>query len=88
MNATRSFYKYVDGIPFNIFGPVIESKSQKSFLCEHPYKIMENGDIYDVPWITSNTKDEGLFPVRCKYINIYYWSFGNPYILYFSYLWL
>ncbi|KAF7267656.1 hypothetical protein GWI33_019145 [Rhynchophorus ferrugineus] len=63
MNATISFYKHVDGIPFNIFGPVIEPRSENAFISEHPYKIMENGNIYDVPWITSNTKDEGLFPV-------------------------
>lgn len=67
INGIRSLFVYQDIVPIAPFGPVIENVSTNAFLSEHPYKMLQEGNVYDVPWITSNTKDEGLFPVGCRY---------------------
>lgn len=66
INGIKTLFVYWDSIPFIVFGPVVERGSERPFLSEHPYKMLKKGDIYDVPWVTSNTKDEGLFPVGSK----------------------
>lgn len=51
--------------PYMMFAPVIEQGSKKPFITEHPYEIMQKGEVYDVPWIVSVTLDEGaLFSIR------------------------
>jgi bile salt-stimulated lipase len=48
-------------LPFAPFAPVVE-KGSKPFLSEHPYSLLTKGKINDVPWISSNTAHEGIFP--------------------------
>jgi bile salt-stimulated lipase len=43
--------------PIAPFAPVVE-KGSKPFLNEHPYSLLTKGNIYDVPWIASNTQHE------------------------------
>lgn len=52
-------------VPFAIFGPVVE-KGPGAFLPDHPYTLLKEGKVYDVPWVCSSTKDEGGFPTACK----------------------
>jgi carboxylesterase type B len=52
-------------LPFAPFAPVVE-KGSKPFLSEHPYSLLTKGQINDVPWLCSNTPNEGTFPVLCK----------------------
>ncbi|KAH1014979.1 hypothetical protein HUJ05_012772 [Dendroctonus ponderosae] len=63
INGIRTLFVYQDIVPIAPFGPVIENISTNAFLSQHPYKLLQEGNVYDVPWISSNTKDEGLFPV-------------------------
>ncbi|CAH1379665.1 unnamed protein product [Tenebrio molitor] len=49
-------------LPFAPFAPVVE-KGSKPFLSEHPYSLLAKGQINDVPWLCSNTPNEGTFPV-------------------------
>ncbi|ENN74590.1 hypothetical protein YQE_08712, partial [Dendroctonus ponderosae] len=62
INGIRTLFVYQDIVPIAPFGPVIENISTNAFLSQHPYKLLQEGNVYDVPWIASNTKDEGLFP--------------------------
>ncbi|CAG9864100.1 unnamed protein product [Phyllotreta striolata] len=61
INAMRTLLLYFDSVPLIIFGPVIEH-GKDPFLPDSPYKMLKEGNVYDVPWIASNVKDEGLFP--------------------------
>ncbi|CAG9766219.1 unnamed protein product [Ceutorhynchus assimilis] len=63
IQGLRTLFVYMDAVPITPFGPIVEKNPNGAFLSEHPYKMLQKGDVYDVPWITSNTKDEGLFPV-------------------------
>nr|CAI5831193.1 unnamed protein product [Callosobruchus analis] len=42
------------------FAPVVEKGGKKPFLDDHPYKLLKQGKVLDVPWITSLTADDGL----------------------------
>ncbi|KAL3287467.1 hypothetical protein HHI36_001938 [Cryptolaemus montrouzieri] len=53
----------ISAIPCTPFGPVIEKGSDNPFIDDHPYKILKEGKVYDVPWINTNVQDEGIFPV-------------------------
>lgn len=48
--------------PYSPFGPVVEKKSQKPFVDRSPIDIITNGEAADVPWLTSVTSEEGLYP--------------------------
>jgi bile salt-stimulated lipase len=56
-------------LPFAPFAPVVE-KGSKPFLREHPYSLLTKGKINDVPWISSNTAHEGLYPAMCKTLQL------------------
>ncbi|KAK4884208.1 hypothetical protein RN001_000479 [Aquatica leii] len=58
----KKFFIFINAVPYTPFGPVIE-KGKAGFLVEHPYKLLVEGKINDCPWITSNTKNEGIYPV-------------------------
>ncbi|CAH1115869.1 unnamed protein product [Psylliodes chrysocephalus] len=66
--SMTKLYNYFESIPFVIFGPVIE-KGNNPFLPEHPYKMLKDGNVYDLPWIAANVKDEGLFPTAFFVMN-------------------
>ncbi|XP_060536329.1 venom carboxylesterase-6-like isoform X2 [Cylas formicarius] len=61
--AVSSLFISLDFIPFAPFGPVVEKNSRDPFVDRNPHALMKEGKVYDVPWITSNTKDEGIYPV-------------------------
>lgn len=48
--------------PFSPLGVVVEKSGSNKFLAEHPYSLLKDGRFYDVPWITSLTSEEGLYP--------------------------
>lgn len=49
--------------PYTPFGPVVEKSGDKPFIDRPPVEILHGGGALDVPWLTSVTKDEGLYPV-------------------------
>ncbi|RZC38389.1 COesterase and/or Abhydrolase 3 domain containing protein, partial [Asbolus verrucosus] len=55
------FYGYMM-LPIAPFAPVVE-KGSKPFLKADPYYLLTEGEVYDVPWIASNTAHEGVIPV-------------------------
>lgn len=63
--ATKVLFAYLNGVPNTVFGPSLENTSNP-FLPDHPYKLLKEGRVYDVPLIMSNVNDEGVFPVGRK----------------------
>ncbi|KAI4457908.1 carboxylesterase [Holotrichia oblita] len=57
------------------FGPVIEIPSDGAFLIEHPYKLLIDKNIADVPWIVGTNEEEGSFVVHRKKFNNYFSHF-------------
>lgn len=71
IEAMKVLYVYIDAIQYIIFGPTLE-KGPNPFLADHPYKLLKEGKVYDVPWIASNVNDEGIIPAgRRKFYIIY-----------------
>lgn len=68
--AMKSLLVFLDFVPYTIFGPVVEKGGKNPFISEQPYKLLKEGKVYDVPWVVSNTKHEGLFPAGCKLIGL------------------
>lgn len=62
VEKTAGFFAWYE-YPLAPFAPIIENKSKTAFLTEHPYKLLKNGFVKDLPWITSVTTEEGIFPV-------------------------
>lgn len=66
-SVITNFFAIINAMPVAPVGPVIEKAGANSFISEHPYKLLKEGKFSnDVPWITSNVKDEGLFVLQCK----------------------
>ncbi|KAK9874072.1 hypothetical protein WA026_002427 [Henosepilachna vigintioctopunctata] len=61
--AIDGLFVLISAIPPTPFGPVIEKGGHNPFIDDHPYKLLKEKKVYDVPWINSNVKDEGIFPV-------------------------
>lgn len=53
--------------PFSPFGIVVEKSGSNPFLTDYPYNLLNQGKIHDLPWLTSVTDDEGLYPAAGKY---------------------
>ncbi|XP_069694913.1 venom carboxylesterase-6-like [Periplaneta americana] len=49
--------------PFAPFGPTVEAAGPNSFLSKSPLDAILQGDVQDLPWMTSATTEEGLYPV-------------------------
>lgn len=60
---------YMNGVPIALFGPTLE-KGTNPFLPDHPYKLLKEGKVKDLPLIVSNVKDEGVFCAGSKFICI------------------
>lgn len=56
--------------PYSPFGPVVEEKGKHRFLEDYPYNLLTKGKVQDLPWITSVTSEEGLYPAAGKLILI------------------
>lgn len=65
IEVTKEFMVH-DGHPFSPFGPIVEIPHEGAFIQEHPYKMMVEGKMADLPWITSVTEREGIYPGACK----------------------
>uniref|UniRef100_A0A1B6DY64 Carboxylic ester hydrolase n=1 Tax=Clastoptera arizonana TaxID=38151 RepID=A0A1B6DY64_9HEMI len=48
--------------PYSPFGPTVERGGKTPFLEQDPYQILTSGNFQQVPWITSVTSEEGLYP--------------------------
>lgn len=64
INQTQYFYGY-SMMPFSPFAPVIEKGSSRPFLDKNPYRLLKEGKLLDIPWITSHTADDGLWVSQC-----------------------
>jgi hypothetical protein len=53
--------------PFSPFAPTIEKAGPNPFLSKHPLDLLLEGDVEDVPWITSVTTEDGLVPAGGLY---------------------
>ncbi|EFN66412.1 Esterase FE4 [Camponotus floridanus] len=91
VQATSEFMTFYFN-PFTPFGPVIEKvNNDTAFIDRTPVEIVNNGDVQDIPWITSVTSEEGLYPVadlianeNLKQLNDN-WDFLGPHFLDFNY---
>lgn len=58
-------YKLFEGLvnvfPIVPFGPHSEKGKKGAAVPDHPYRMLEEGRINDVPWINSITSEESLF---------------------------
>ncbi|XP_018566160.1 venom carboxylesterase-6-like [Anoplophora glabripennis] len=61
LKQLKHFYGIGD-LPFSPFAPVVERGLANAFLEAEPYHLLKEGKVHDLPWITSFTVDEGLFP--------------------------
>ncbi|XP_047107326.1 venom carboxylesterase-6-like [Schistocerca piceifrons] len=48
--------------PFTPFGPTVETAGSTPFLAKQPAELMAEGSIQDLPWVTSVTTEEGVYP--------------------------
>uniref|UniRef100_A0A0C9PV54 Carboxylic ester hydrolase n=2 Tax=Fopius arisanus TaxID=64838 RepID=A0A0C9PV54_9HYME len=78
--------------PYTPFGPVVEEKSAHSFIHRPPIDIIENGEAADVPWLTTVTSEEGLYPAAEFVANAEHmdeldknWDLIAPYLLDYNY---
>ncbi|GLV38034.1 Esterase 6 [Carabus blaptoides fortunei] len=77
--------------PYSPFGPTVELAGDNKFLPDLPYNLLQQGHVADVPWITSVTSDEGLYPAadfvfeekRLPYLD-QHWTELAPYILHYD----
>lgn len=70
VNAVEKMFVFANSMPFAPFAPVVEKASETAFLAENPYKVLSEGRFAnDVPWVASNTADEGLFAVGGSCVN-------------------
>lgn len=61
VKAVKEFQPWLYN-PYSPFGPVVEKKGKNRFLEDYPYNLLKNGKVQDLPWITSVTSEEGLYP--------------------------
>ncbi|EFA11999.1 esterase 6 precursor [Tribolium castaneum] len=77
--------------PFSPFGLVVDSWAADPVLPTHPYQIIKNKQVYDVPWIASYTNSEGLYPAADFYHDEYLqdlderWNDLVPHLLDYNY---
>uniref|UniRef100_A0A1B6DQ93 Carboxylic ester hydrolase n=2 Tax=Clastoptera arizonana TaxID=38151 RepID=A0A1B6DQ93_9HEMI len=48
--------------PFSPFGPTVETGGKTPFITQDPYEILTSGNFQQIPWVTSVTSEEGLYP--------------------------
>ncbi|EFN66414.1 Esterase FE4 [Camponotus floridanus] len=92
VQATSEFMYFFYN-PFTPFGPVIEKvNNDTAFIDRTPVEIVNNGDVQDLPWVTSVVSQDGLYPVAefianneaLKQLNGN-WDFLGPHFLDFYY---
>jgi len=77
--------------PFSPLGLVIEGEKEGAFLTKHPYELITEGNVYDVPWIVTASSAEGLYPVAEMPLDDKNfdkldeeWKYLAPYLLHYS----
>ncbi|CAG9865174.1 unnamed protein product [Phyllotreta striolata] len=76
--------------PFSPFGLVVDKWAKNPVFPEHPYQLLKKGLVQDLPWITSFTSSEGLYPAADFYFEDYLehidqrWNEVMPYILHYN----
>ncbi|XP_066257357.1 venom carboxylesterase-6-like isoform X1 [Euwallacea similis] len=78
--------------PFSPFGVVVDGQwAKKPVLPEHPYKLLKEGKVLDVPWMISYTRHEGLYPASEFWANEEHlkeidsrWNELLPFILHYN----
>ncbi|KAJ8664613.1 hypothetical protein QAD02_006275 [Eretmocerus hayati] len=91
IQAVKEFLPWLYN-PFSPFGPVIEKSGMKPFISRSPIEMLESKDVMDVPWITSVTSHEGLYPAAdfianeelLKYLDEN-WNILAPHLLDYNY---
>lgn len=74
----KTLFVFMGFIPLKMFGPAIE-KGSNPFISEHPYKLIKDGKINDVPLVLTNVNDEGIFPIgrKVKFFDIVHIKFNT-----------
>ncbi|KAK5649399.1 hypothetical protein RI129_000428 [Pyrocoelia pectoralis] len=67
ISSSSNFY-IIPNHPVTPFGPVVESKSEHSFITEHPYRLLEEGRINHVPWLSLIAGNEGAMFTTIFYL--------------------
>lgn len=49
------------------FGVVVEPPSETAFLTDHPLNILKSGNFKKLPWLLSQSQDEGLYTVSKEF---------------------
>lgn len=57
------------GLPLVPFAPVVETENDGAFLTEHPYKMLVDNIVTDVPWVVSVAEQEGYLFALSKRSN-------------------
>ncbi|XP_063223204.1 venom carboxylesterase-6-like isoform X2 [Bacillus rossius redtenbacheri] len=61
VGLTSKFQEFLYN-PFSPFGPTVEAGGARAFLPRHPVDVLGSGQARDLPWVTSVTTHEGLYP--------------------------
>ena len=77
--------------PFSPFGIVVEVPNDSAFITDHPKNLLKLGNFKKLPWLLSQTQDEGLYPAAEFYSDEKYlaeinekWTELAPFILDFN----
>ncbi|XP_057659861.1 venom carboxylesterase-6-like [Diorhabda carinulata] len=76
--------------PFSPFALVVDSWAKDPIFPEHPLILLRKGLVKNLPWITSYTSSEGLYPGSDFYFDEYLdyldkrWNYIMPYILHYN----
>ncbi|XP_022900260.2 venom carboxylesterase-6-like [Onthophagus taurus] len=63
--ATQTFL--VHDMPFSPFAPIIEHHHPGAFLDKHPYELLLQGKVQDLPWLVGFSREDGIFPAGVYY---------------------
>lgn len=67
VEAVREFLSFLYN-PFSPFGVAVDWQwAENPVLPDHPYVLLKDGKVLDLPWMVSFTKDEGLYPASGTY---------------------
>nr|CAI5867393.1 unnamed protein product [Callosobruchus analis] len=75
--------------PFTVFGPVVDIWTTDPFIPDHPFALLEEKKVQDLPWMISYVSEEGLYPgsdfyddEKLQYLEDN-WNDLMPYILHY-----
>ncbi|KAJ8963016.1 hypothetical protein NQ317_005499 [Molorchus minor] len=75
---------------FSPFAVVVDTWATNPLLTDHPYQLLKNKKVKDLPWITSYVSAEGLYPASDFYYSHHLdyldknWNKIVPYILHYN----